>query len=337
MNAKALWHQLDLTSSLREDWLSEEKEEDSVLVKSLFSMISLGTERLVSMGNVPASLVETMKVPYQQGSLDLPVSYGYSLVGEVITPNHKLTGRKVHLLHPHHDFCRVKEADVFVIPDHIPAQRAVLASNLETAVNAIWDSGVSIGDRVLVAGLGNVGALLSLCLSQMPGIHISVVEKNEERMQWAESQGFSSFIPADSPAVDIAFHTTGHAQALQQCIDAVGFEGKIMELSWYGEKEISLQLGGSFHHQRKQLVSSQVGHLPANRTGRWDFKRRKELVFDLLQNPIFDQIPTVVYPFEEAPDLFDRIRKEPNKLPMVNVFAYGKRGETSDERLKTKL
>jgi len=324
MKTKALWHHKDLSSSIQEVTLSDQKEEGYVLVKSMFSMVSLGTERLVARGSVPSSLVAQMKVPYQQGDLSLPVSYGYSLVGKVISPDHQLTGQKVHLLHPHQDYCWVKATDLYVIPEEVPAQRAILASNLETAVNAIWDSGLSIGDRVLVAGLGNVGALLILSLSQIPGVQILFLEINKKRKQWAENHGFTLFDPKKPAPFDVAFHTTGNAQALQQCIDAVGYEGKIIEMSWYGEKDVSLSLGRSFHHQRKQLISSQVSHLPANRVGRWNFRRRKELVFDLLKNPVFDQILTSFYPFEQAPDLFDQIRKQPQDLPMVNVLAYGR-------------
>lgn len=322
MKARALWHLTNDSSLIREEILPDETGGNFLVVKSLFSMISLGTERLVAMGNIPSSLADNMKVPYQQGELTLPVSYGYSLAGEVITPGHELTGRNVHLLHPHQDFCRVKASDLFVIPANIPAQRAVLASNLETVVNAIWDSGISIGDRVLVAGLGSLGALLLVTLSQIPGIEISVLEKNAERRQWAESQGFVSLDNESSKPFDFACNTTGNPAALQNCIEAVGFEGKIMELSWYGDKDVSLNLGGSFHHQRKQIISSQVSNLPSGRKGRWDFKRRKKLVFDLLQNPVYDQLMTKIYPFEQIPALFDKIRKEPAGLPMINIISY---------------
>lgn len=322
MQAKALWHESPETSALREEALSATLPEAFVLLKSLFSMISSGTERLVAQAGVPDALVEKMAVPYQQGTLALPVNYGYSLVGEVITPGHRLSGKKVHLLHPHKDFCQVHEKDLFLIPDGVPLARATLASNLETVVNAVWDSGVSMGDRLLVAGLGNVGAMLLLCLSQFPGVEIAFLDKQEARRQWAESQGFIPFSPQKSKPFDIAFHCTGNEVALQQCIDAVGFEGKVIELSWYGEKDISIRLGGSFHQERKQLISSQVSHLPPLHQSRWDFTRRKELVFKLLKNPVFDQLPTKIYPFEAAPDLFDSIRKAPQNLPMVNIFAY---------------
>jgi 2-desacetyl-2-hydroxyethyl bacteriochlorophyllide A dehydrogenase len=252
---QALWHWDAHSSGLKADTI-DTSSSDQVLVKSLFSMISIGTERLVAKGLVPPDLQAAMAVPYMEGQLQLPVKYGYSLVGEVVTPGKALTGKLVHAMHPHQDYASVAISDLFEIPEGIPADRATLASNLETAVTAVWDSGVSIGDRVLVVGYGLIGALVATLLQQMPGVSVSVAELQEARLAMAMDAGCS---PADThSAYDLAFHTSGSSKGLQLAVDRVGQEGKVIELSWYGTKAIEVTLGGSFHTQRKQIIASQV-------------------------------------------------------------------------------
>ena len=322
MEFKALWHETATASSLRSRSWELASDQGFLLVKSLFSMISMGTERLVASGNVPENMYESMRVPYQQGSLALPVNYGYSMVGEVMSEGHDLLGKKVHLLHPHQNYCWVRKDDLFQVPDEVSAERAALASNMETVVNAIWDSGLSVGDRVLIAGLGSLGALLMLSLTQMPGIEIFVLEKDPQRKDWAVKQGVKTVEDAYDGYFDIAFHTTGNEQALQICLDSLAFEGKLIELSWYGNRAISLHLGATFHQQRKQIISSQVGSIPSARSGRWDFKRRKQVVFELLKNPLYDQLPKEIWAFAQTPILFEKIRQNPQSLPIINLIAY---------------
>lgn len=304
---RALWHTSPKASELREG-TSAPLASDYCTVQSLYSLVSTGTERLVATGQVPASLHRTMAVPYMEGDFSLPVKYGYSLVGRITQGSNALQGQVVHLLHPHQDECVVQEADVLVIPEAVSPLRATLASNLETALTALWDAEVAVGDQVLVVGFGMIGALVARLLRMMPAVELHVYDPDPHRRVQAERMGFTmaSVLPHD---VDVAFHSSGSAAGLQTSIDAVGPEGKVVELSWYGTQAVRIHLGGSFHQQRKQIVSSQVSSIPARRRARWDFRRRKEVVFKLLQHAAFDQHITEVVPFEQAPVLFDRIRQ----------------------------
>lgn len=306
---KALWHDNPTASSLKEVVL-ENGASGMIHIQSLYSFISLGTERTIAKGGIPSGLDHEMDVPYMEGTLQLPVKYGYSLVGKVIDHGHELEEKSVHLLHPHQSVCQVYLQDCFVIPDGIPPLRATLASNMETAVNAIWDAQISIGDRVLIVGFGIIGALIASVADQLPGVVVHIVEQNSARKEQAKALGFTT---VDTPVIldyDLAFNTSGHESGLQLAIDAVGLEGRIMEMSWYGGKSVSLNLGGDFHWKRKKIISSQVGLIPNSKQHRWNYFRRKELVFELLKNPIYDRFITNILDFEDSPAFFNRLRTE---------------------------
>lgn len=318
LSATSLWHLSKAESRLRTAPLTTQRP-GQVLVRSLYSLISSGTETLVATGKVPAELFTDMAVPYLEGSFAFPVKYGYSLVGEVVTADHPLTGRLVHALHPHQDLCYIHPSDLFPIPATVPPQRAVLASNMETAVNALWDSSVSLGDRVLVVGCGLIGSLVARLLSLIPGVELTLVENNDRRRAIAKQMGFLTCSTHPPDAVfDIAFHASATAAGLQTCIDSVGEEGKIIELSWYGNQSVKVQLGATFHSGRKQLISSQVANIPAGKSARWNHHRRKQVVFELLKNPVFEQHITQFIDFEQTPEFFQALR---NRTP--DGIGYG--------------
>ncbi|MFK7979418.1 MAG: zinc-binding alcohol dehydrogenase [Saprospiraceae bacterium] len=306
MTSTALWHISPSESSLQEESLSTPLSHQ-LLIKSLYSLVSTGTEKLVATGQVPSSMHQLMRVPSMGGAFSFPVKYGYSLVGKVVSEG-IFMGQLVHLLHPHQAALVTDSADVSLVPPNIPAKRAALASNMETALNAIWDSGVSIGDKVVVCGFGMIGGLVARLLSLMPAVEVVVLEKNAYRIQQATNMGFL-VNPTDLSNFDYSFHTSGSSKGLQACIEAVGMEGKIIELSWYGTKSVQLQLGADFHYHRKQIISSQVGHVPFTKNARWDYVRRKAVVWKLLKNPVFDAHITDEVPFGESPAFFAALRQ----------------------------
>ena len=275
MITTSLWHISTTESELRQAPLGP-KTKEQIIVKSLYSLVSTGTEKLVALGLVPVDLHALMKVPFMGGSFNFPIKYGYSLVGEIISKG-SFKGQLVHLLHPHQDLLFIDNQQISIIPKVIPAKRAALASNMETALNAVWDSGVSFGDKVAVCGFGMIGGLVARLLSMMPAVELIVLEKNAFRAAQAKKMGFPTN-PSKLESFDISFHTSGTSDGMQTCINAVGMEGKIVELSWYGTKSVNLQLGGDFHYHRKQIISSQVGHIPFSKTARWDYARRKKVV-----------------------------------------------------------
>ncbi len=309
MKSRALWHTSPVNSEIQEQEIPEESG-DKVLIRTLFSQISMGTERMVALGMVPAEIQAQMEVPYMDGSFSLPCKYGYSLVGEVLRGPVHQQGKIVHVMHPHQDLAWVDKSSLYPIPEGIPLQRALLACNLETAVNALWDSEISMGDRILIAGFGLIGALIAILASWIPGAKVAVLEKNEIRQKLALQFGFEVIRKAQPTGqfFDAAFNTTSDEQALQFCIDNIGFESQVTEVSFYGKKGVTVLPGGSFHVGRKRIVSSQVSSIPGKKQGRWDKIRRKDLVFDLLRSDRFDSLAGRITPFSEAPALFSRIR-----------------------------
>jgi 2-desacetyl-2-hydroxyethyl bacteriochlorophyllide A dehydrogenase len=306
MKSSALWHLNKSLSSIKQETLPI-LHPSEVLIESQYSLISTGTEKLVASGKVPPSMKEKMRVPFMGGDFHFPIKYGYSLVGQVLSKG-AYQDQLVHLLHPHQNKLITDNQSFSLIPKNIPAKRAALASNMETAINAIWDAHISLGDKVLLVGFGMIGGLIARVLSLMPTVEINILETNPYRLQLAKEMGFNTAISHE--AYDVSFHTSGTSMGLQKAIEAVGMEGKIIELSWYGTQSVTLQLGADFHQQRKQLISSQVGHIPFYKSARWDFKRRKELVFKLLENPLFDQHISHEIKFEETPEFFKQLRND---------------------------
>lgn len=306
LSSRALWIQGKEKAAILQASLGQLAPGCS-LVKVIASAISPGTESLVFHGQVPKELYSEMKVPYMEGCFDFPIKYGYSVVGEVVaSEDWGLQGKLVHFLHPHQDLVHARNCDLFVFGTSIPPARATLASNLETAVNAVWDSRVTVGQKCLVTGFGIIGSLVARVLSKIAGVEVLVVDANAEKVGLAQKLGFGATTPNDIKSeFDLAFHASSSSEGLQCCIDAVGYEGKIIELSWYGNRETQVRFGGSFHSQRKSITASQVSNIPAHMQRRWDYRRRKEVVFTLLQDALFDAHITEAIAFEDLADYFN--------------------------------
>jgi len=316
MTAKALFHIQANQSAIQKIELSN--LENRLIIQSLFSMISTGTELKVAKGEIDNHFGKHMAVPYMQGNFSLPIKYGYSLVGKVISEG-DWQNRIVHLLHPHQNVCAVKQTDVTPIPDGLPPLRASLTSNMETVVNAIWDADIQFGQTALVCGFGNIGSLLALTLRLHFKANVMVLEKNEWRIKQARQLGFTTNEPIKT---SLAFHTTATSEGLQTCLDQVKKEGKVIELSWYGDKIVNLQLGGSFHYNRKQIISSQVSTIPLKKQKDWDFAKRKQYVFELLNAPDYDAYISQVISFEDSALFFNDLRKSLNPEGLIWCIAY---------------
>jgi NADPH:quinone reductase-like Zn-dependent oxidoreductase len=303
---RALWFQRAHAAALVDEPMAAGREGFSV-VRSEFSAISPGTERLVFAGEVPEPMRTGMRVPYMGGDFGFPLKYGYSLVGRVeSSAAAALRGRRVHLMHPHQDCVMARDEDLFVVPEGVPAARATLAANLETAVNAVWDAQVPAGAACLVVGFGIVGSLIARLLSRMPGTAVTVCDRDATKCALAATLGFCACAPeAVQHGFDVAFHASASGEGLQLCIDATGFEATIVEASWYGTRAVTLQLGGSFHNQRKRIVSTQVSSIAAPMRERWSFARRKALAFELLRDAAFDAHITESVAFAQLPAWFN--------------------------------
>ncbi len=309
--ARALWFQGPSRAELVSEALPAVAAE-TCDIRTHFSAISPGTERLVYTGQVPPALYQEMRCPYMSGDFPFPVKYGYALVGEMVAGPRDMHGQLVHVLHPHQDRCRVRLQDTFPVPAAVPPPRATLASNLETAVNALWDARVGIGERALVVGFGIIGSLVARLLTRVAGVQVQVVDAQDAKIDLARQMGFAACDPTQvADDFDLAFHASASAAGLQLALDAVGFEGRVIELSWYGRRDVTVHLGGSFHSQRKAIIASQVSHIATPQRPRWDYRRRKALVFSLLHDPVFDQHITHVVPFAELPQVYDRLQQAP--------------------------
>ncbi|MCP4561317.1 MAG: zinc-binding alcohol dehydrogenase [Bosea sp.] len=272
------------------------------LVRTLWTGISRGTERLVFEGRVPESEYERMRAPLQQGAFPFPVKYGYCAVGTVDAGPEELFGRTVFCLHPHQDRFVVAANRVTPLPEGLPARRAVLAANMETALNTHWDAGSGPADRIVVVGGGVLGLLVAFIAARLPGAEVTLVDLDESRAGLAQALGCRFALPADCPVdADLVFHASASAAGLATAIGAAGFEAKIVELSWYGEGSVAAPLGGAFHARRLQLISSQVGQVAPSRRARFDYARRMQTALGLLADERLDALITDEIAFGDAP------------------------------------
>ncbi|MBL3668497.1 zinc-binding alcohol dehydrogenase [Streptomyces sp. M2CJ-2] len=281
--------------------------EDEVLVRSLYSGVSRGTETLVFRGGVPESQYTAMRAPFQEGDFPGPVKYGYLNVGVVEEGSAALVGRTVFCLYPHQTRYVVPASAVTPVPDDVPAGRAVLAGTVETAVNALWDAAPLIGDRIAVVGGGMVGSSVAALLARFPGVRVQLVDADPARAETAEALGVGFALPEDALGdCDLVVHASATEQGLTRALELLGAEGTVIELSWYGDRKVSLPLGEAFHSRRLAIRSSQVGTVSPARPGR-SYADRLALALGLLADPALDALITGESPFEELPDVMPRL------------------------------
>lgn len=277
-------------------------------MRALHSGISRGTEVLVFRGAVPPGEYQRMRAPFQAGDFPAPVKYGYSSVGVVEAGPDDLLGRPVFCLYPHQTHYVVPREAVHPLPAGVPPARAVLAANLETAVNALWDAGPRVGDRIAVVGAGVVGLLAAWLCARIPGTTVEVVDVNPARAAVAQALGAGFALPQAAAAeADLVIHASGQAAGLATALRLAGFEATVLELSWYGTQPVAVPLGEAFHARRLRLVSSQVGHVATARRSRWDHARRLRLALALLREPVLDTLITDAAPFEALPAVLARL------------------------------
>lgn len=313
-NARALWFPAAGQCEMRSEVLAPPSE-GQALVRMLFSGVSRGTEKLVFSGHVPTGEFERMRGPHMGGEFPFPVKYGYSAVGRIEAGSAALLGKAVFCLHPHQDVFAVGEAAVTVLPDGLPPARAVLAANMETALNIVWDADILPGDRVAVFGAGVVGALVAYLASRVIGTEVLLIDCNPARRALAAHLGLDF---ASSKEVtgefDVAVNASGSGDALARAIELAGQEARIVEASWYGDRPVSLPLGGAFHARRLTMVSSQVGSVPPSRRVRWSYARRLAKALDLLRDDRLDALISGETRFADLESAYPAILADPQTL-----------------------
>ncbi|KRB36791.1 zinc-dependent alcohol dehydrogenase [Microbacterium sp. Root180] len=292
MHATAFWVDGPSQGSLREVALSDPAPGDAV-VRTLVTGISRGTESIVFRGEVPAGERDRMRAPFQDGELPGPVAYGYLNVGVVESGPAELAGRTVFTLFPHQSVFVVPGSAVSVVPDGVPTRRAVLAGAVETAVNILWDAAPLVGDRVSVVGAGMIGCAVARLAAGIPGADVELVDIDPSKAAVAEGLGVA-FAAPDTAARDrdLVIHTSASGDGLQLALDLATTEGEVIEASWFGDRPVSVHLGGAFHSRRLTVRSSQVGMVAPRRRGSRSTHDRLALALDLLRDPAFDQLLT---------------------------------------------
>lgn len=275
-----------------------------VRVRALHSAVSRGTEALVFRGEVPASEAERMRAPFQAGQFPGPVKYGYCNVGIVEAGPPPWPGRTVFCLHPHQTRFVVPADAVHEVPAGVPAARAVLAANMESAVNALWDAAPRVGERIAVVGAGVLGLLAAWLAARLPGSTVQVLDVQPARRAVAEALGATFAAPDEAAGdADLVLHASGSAAGLATALRIAAFEATIVEMSWFGSRSVPLPLGEAFHSRRLTLKSTQVGHVAAAQRSRWNHRRRMALALSLLADPLLDALVTDSAPFADLPRL----------------------------------
>ncbi|CDH44481.1 zinc-dependent alcohol dehydrogenase [Candidatus Contendibacter odensensis] len=311
MYARAFWLVTPGQGEIRAETLNPPGP-DEVQIQTLYTGISRGTESRVFRGEVPPSQHQAMRAPFQQGDFPAPVKYGYCNVGMVELGPAEWRGRVVFCLFPHQDRYVVPATALTLIPAHIPPGRAVLAANLETALNTLWDAAPRLGDRITVIGAGVVGCLIARLVNRLPGCVVQLVDVDPGKESVANRIGVRFTTPEQAqPEQDLVIHTSGSPAGLVTALRLAGFEATVLEVSWFGTQPVSLPLGEAFHSQRLTLRSSQVGSIATAQRSRWDYRRRMATVMDLLDDPVLDTLISGESSFADLPQKMAELSQNP--------------------------
>jgi Zn-dependent alcohol dehydrogenase len=320
--ARAFWLREPGVGEIRDVVLPEPRGHD-VVVRTLRSAVSRGTESLVFGGHVPPGQYDAMRAPFQDGDFPGPVKYGYLNVGLVEEGPDHLRGRTVFCLHPHQTAYVVPSAAVVPVPEEVPVARAVLAGIVETAVNALWDVPPLVGDRVAVVGAGVLGCSVARLVARVPGTRVTLVDVDPTRSRVATALGVEFASPEDAgDGCDLVVHTSATSAGLQRSLDLSAAEGTVLELSWYGDETTTVSLGGSFHSGRLSLRASQVGRVAPSRRGGRTTSQRLALAVELLRDEAFDCLLSGESAFETLPEVMPRLVSR--ELPaLCHAVTYG--------------
>ena len=309
-STEALWYVAAGRAELRAEMVAAPAAGE-VRVRSIFGAISRGTERLVFEGRVPESQYQRMRAPHMGGAFPFPTKYGYATVGRVVAGPPEFAGRIVFALHPHQREFTLAASAVAAVPPAVPPARAVLAANMETALNAMWDGAPGPADRIAVVGAGVVGLLVARLCARLPGTNVTVIDRAPERRTLAEALGAAFALPGEAPRdCDLVFHASASAKGLATALAIAGEEAAIIELSWYGAGEVAAPLGEAFHSRRLRLIASQVGEVAPSHRPRWARSRRLSAALDLLDDSVLDALLAPAVLFADLPARLPGIFKD---------------------------
>lgn len=310
MTARAFWLTAPGRGELRTEPLPP-PDPDEVRVRTLYTAISRGTESRVFRGEVPPSQYQAMRAPFQQGEFPAPVKYGYCNVGIVEAGPAALQGKVGFCLYPHQDRYIVPATAITPIPASVPPGRAVLAANLETALNVLWDAAPRLGDRISVIGAGVVGSLIARLAGRLPGCRVQLIDIDPDKALLAAHLGVHFAVPEQAEdGQDVLIHASGSPAGLATALRLAGFEAMVVEASWFGTQPVSLPLGEDFHAKRLCIRSSQVGQVATAQRSRWNHQRRMATVMKLLDDPALDALISGESPFTDLPQVMTEVSQK---------------------------
>lgn len=333
--ARAVWFVGPRTASLRDEEAIRQAD-DELVVETIASGISQGTETLIYRGEGPTDQVVTPSTCIGKSMGSFPIKYGYACVGKVAEAGPASgysVGDTVFCRHPHQDrfVVRADNALLYPVPEYANPEIAVFGNLLEVATNALLDTPVRHGDVVVVFGLGVVGLFIAQLAARTAAAVVGV-DPLPFRRKIASNIGVDVTCAPDEVGdvveqlsggrgTDVVFEASGAPSALQYAIDVTGFEGTVTVVSWYGAKEVPLRLSPSFHMKRQRLVSSQVNVVGSGLQPRWDHVRRMESVWRLLPNLHPEQLITHRFVLDQAQEAFD-IFDDPQADALAVVLTY---------------
>ena len=319
MKTDALWYVGDRRIELRAGDLPAPVA-DQVRVRALYSGISRGTERLVFEGRVPVSEYDRMRCPHQQGNFPFPVKYGYAFVGEI--EDGPRAGERVFALHPHQRHAVIPASAANALPANLPPRRAVLTANMETALNVMWDAEIPHNSHVMIIGAGVLGLLTAAVVRSLPGVTVTVIDIDPSREAMAAHMDANFALPEAAPCdQDVIIHTSATEAGLRLALQCAANEAKIVEASWFGDKQVSLPLGEAFHARRLKLISSQVGQIAPSHRADWTYARRLQAAMALLENDRFDSLIEAEISFDDAPARLPEILDD-RRPRLMTVLRY---------------
>jgi threonine dehydrogenase-like Zn-dependent dehydrogenase len=281
--------------------------------RALLSGISRGTESLVFHGRIPPSERERMRCPLQEGSFPYPVKYGYAMVAAVEAGPPELAGRRVFGLHPHQNLFNAPAAMLVPVPDDVSTERAALAPQMETALNATWDAGLQAGERVAVVGAGVIGLLTAYLAART--CEVVLIDVNPRRRAIADALGLDFALPGEAAGDrSTVFHASATSAGLNLALSLCAFESQVVELSWFGDQPVAVDLGGAFHSQRLTLKASQVGSVAPSHRADWSHGRRLAEALALCADPRLDALVQAETPFADLPRRMGAILDDPDTL-----------------------
>jgi hypothetical protein len=305
---QALWYTGPGRAEIRAEAVAAGLQPGEVRIGALYGGISRGTERLVFTGAVPPTEYDRMRAPFMAGDFPFPVKYGYATVGRVAAGPQALIGRAAFALYPHQTAFTLPADRITLLPDNVPAARGVLAANMETALNALWDAAPGPADRIAVVGAGVVGCLCAWLAARLPGAEVTLIDIDKSRAAVAAALGAGFALPDAAPEdCDLVIHASASPAGLATALRLAGNEATVLELSWYGAGDVAAPLGGAFHSRRLRLTSSQVGQVAPSHRPRWSYARRLAAALALLADPALDVLIAPAVDFHDLPAELPRI------------------------------